>query len=448
MLSGKNTWKTKTAKYLISILLSSLHGTGITTSIAASQAILSEQSLPATQHLNEVNLIYHEDFPYIKPRNYQPIPECSLLQEKPERGHSLLRCTEHIKLLLPSASAAIWKKEQKQQGYINLHAKQITRDYVNTNIHAHIILIKPTRMGTEEISRSTNAHPVTALFIRHATNVRTYQFKNLQTGAISTINATTDHPFYSKNKKTFIPIGSASSSDRFTTDTGQEIRLICPQKKVKHCGTPYKNGQLTTVYNITTYLKHTYFVGKKDHILVHNCTASRAKAAQAMKRREGEEMVETEIAFEDIPKKTGIRFVVSTKYENHRVLQSKADTHWYKIGSVKGLIKKEGYDLMHPTIHVKVTHVKNFHDEQIALSEVENVLQNPRSGRFIRGYSSAEDIRESFPEFLGKYNAGLANEKSKYRLPWKTNFNLREFHEQLPGVYEHNLPYPPVTRHK
>ena len=284
MSSGKNTWKIKTVKYVILISSLVLHGINTTAGIVANQATPPGQSLPLTRKLSEVDLIYYEDFPYFESHHYQPTPECILLREETKNrqtGHShILRCTEHINLLLPVAEVNSWGKEQEQQGYVNLHTKAITADYVGSDIHAHIILVKPAIVTAEKFSPSADAHPATVLFIRHARNIRTYQFKNLITGAISTINSTDNHPFYSVDKQAFIPIASASDSDRMVTETGQPVKLICSKKSKKHCGIPYKNGQLTTVYNMETYPKHTYFAGKENHILVHNCSMKPSSGAQ------------------------------------------------------------------------------------------------------------------------------------------------------------------------
>ena len=270
----ENTCKIKTLKYLISISLLVLYGISTTTGVAASEATQPERSLPLTRQLSEVGLIYYRNFLYSAPYHYQPTPECVFLPGKTGNRQKprVLRCTEHINLLLPTAEANSWNREQEQQGYINLHTKQMTANYVNPNIHAHIILIKPTSITTEKFSHRANTYPATALFIRHALNIRTYRFRNLQTGTISAINATDDHPFYSKSKSAFIPIGSASASDTLITETGEPIKLICSKKGKKHCGIPYKNGQLAAVYNIETYPKHTYFAGNENQILVHNCS--------------------------------------------------------------------------------------------------------------------------------------------------------------------------------
>ena len=278
MLFRADSWKAKTVEYLIAILLPVLcgmtSGMSTTTGATASWATHPGRSLPQIHKLSEVHLIYYQDFPYLKSHHYQPTSECVLLREKTKRQKKkshVLRCTEHINLLLPATQANSWSKEQEQQGYVNLHAKQLTAEYVNPTVRAHIVLIKPAAI-TEKTSHGTSGYPATVLFIRHAHNVRTYRFKNLQTGAISTMNSTDNHPFYSVEKRAFISIDSASDSDRLTTETGQPVRLICSKKNKKHCGIAYKNGQLTTVYNMETYPKHTYFAGKENHILVHNCS--------------------------------------------------------------------------------------------------------------------------------------------------------------------------------
>ena len=363
MLFRTNSWKIKKSKYTIVILLSVLYGMSTMAEVTASSATQPGHSLPHTRKLSEIDLIYYQDFPYFESHHYQPTPECVLLREKTKRqGRKphLLRCTEHINLLLPTTQAENWNKEQKQQGYVNLHTKQLTAEYVNPTVHAHIILIKPVTVITEKISHGTSGYPATVLYTRHAQNVKTYRFKNLQTGVISTINATDNHPFYSADKQTFIPIASAADSDRMITETGQSVRLICAKKSKKHCGIPDKNNQLTTVYNLETYPKHTYFAGK-NNILVHNCSYSEDSPDHIKPFNSNEKMITDPITNKQLPKKHAMQLVVSEEEPEREQAQQVEDGIWYSIAGARTLkADTQKTHLISPDTQSKITHIRDF----------------------------------------------------------------------------------------
>ena len=413
MLFRADSWKAKTVEYLIAILLPVLcginsgmsSGMSTTTGTTASWAHPG-RSLLHTQKLSEVHLIYHQDFPYLKSHHYQPTPECVLLREKTKRQKKkthVLRCTEHINLLLPATQANSWSKEQEQQGYVNLHAKQLTAEYVNPTIHAHIVLIKPAAI-TEKTSHGTSGYPATVLFIRHAHNVRTYRFKNLQTGTISTMNSTDNHPFYSIGKRAFISIDSVSGSDRLITETGQPVRLICSKKNTNHCGIPYRNNQLTTVYNLETYPKHTYFAGGKNHILVHNCSYSERGPLTMSYQADGEiatslpqlseentmhfkalgdQMVTDPITKKSLPKKQCLRLVVSKEEPEREQAQKIEDNIWYSIAGIHTFKPDEQrIYLISPDTKTKITHVKNFYGTEMLISQV-SITMRDTEGRLL-----------------------------------------------------------------
>ena len=243
---------------------------------ATGMSVPHGQSITTVRSWSSVDIVYYRYFAYTGGNHDLPIAGCHSVPWKKKNRYkassNLLSCTEHVKLLMPTAIANIWQEEQKQLGYIDLHAKKIMSGHYNPDMQAHIILMKSVKLNPESFTHSKNKHPVTALFIRHARNVGTYRFKNIKTGIISTVNATANHPFYVKNKKKFIPISNITASDTLLTETGQPAQLVCQKRNKKNCGTLYKKDKITTVYNMETYPYHTYFVGRNHPVLVHNCS--------------------------------------------------------------------------------------------------------------------------------------------------------------------------------
>ena len=257
---------------LLSLLIST---TGIAQLMAA-EALRPEQSSSVVTHWSEVDLVYYKDFPYTEYKHYQPVSGCSLIHRqikgRPSTASYLLHCVEQIQLLLPTVKAETLREAQQMKGYLDPGADDtLMAGHAFHGIHAYITLIKPVSLHADLLHSAKNKQLVSVLFIRHALNVKVYQFKNMITGSISTIKATDNHPFYLENKKAFVPIGCVSSSDRLITATGQAVKLVCPENGKKHCGTPYKNNKPVVVFNMEVNQKHTYFVGNNSHILVHNC---------------------------------------------------------------------------------------------------------------------------------------------------------------------------------
>ncbi len=139
------------------------------------------------------------------------------------------------------------------------------------SVHATVTAIKATTLNTSKIDWfRMNSRPVIGRFVRYAPIVKTYTFKNVNTGRITTINATPNHPFYVENKYKFVPIEDVTSNDRLVNSAGQVIKLICNNGQNKHCGKLYNtNGKPIPVYNVEVYQKHVYFIGD-DRVLVHN----------------------------------------------------------------------------------------------------------------------------------------------------------------------------------
>ena len=226
---------------------------------------------------SEIEVVYYRYFPDAGIHHYRSAGECTLLYKRIKKDRlkipDVLRCREYIKLLMPTSAINIWKqKQKKQQGYINVNNSEKTENHKNTTTDAHIISIKPVAINSQKLLTGKDTNMVTGLFVQHAVNVRRYTFKDVKTGKTGTINATTNHPFYVKNRSAFIPIEKVTYSDNLITETGQSVKLICQENRKDHCGVAYGNGQPLPVYNLQIAHRHTYFVGKNYKILVHNCT--------------------------------------------------------------------------------------------------------------------------------------------------------------------------------
>ncbi len=123
----------------------------------------------------------------------------------------------------------------------------------------------------DEIDWANKANrPVTATFARYAEEVYTYKFKNVKTGAVTSINSTPNHPFYVVNKGDYIAISKVSANDELLSQTGEKVKLMC-DKAHDNCGIRYnKDNKPMQVYNFEVYQQHRYFVGGFNNVLVHN----------------------------------------------------------------------------------------------------------------------------------------------------------------------------------
>ena len=243
----------------------------------ATASMLYRHKSPAmTGSWSKIEMVYYRYFPDADTHHYRSAGECTLLYKLIKKDRlktpDVLRCREHIKLLMLTPAIKTWKQDKKQQSYINLHNREITGNYKSKTTAAHIISIKPFAVNSQNLLTDKGRNMVTGLFIQHAVNVRRYTFKDVATGKTGTVNATANHPFYVKNRSTFIPIEKVTDSDNLITETGQSVKLTCSGSRKDHCGVAYGDGQPQPVYNLQIAHRHTYFVGKNYKILVHNCT--------------------------------------------------------------------------------------------------------------------------------------------------------------------------------
>ena len=362
-------------KYLMVILILIPSVINIAAYGASSEIAQVEQSIYPAKKFSQVSLVYYKNFPYPATMLYHPVTGClpihKYVKNKQNNRSYLLHCKERVKFLLPTYQATIWQEKQKHQGciYLNLPSRKMVIHPVDTTIHAHIVSIKPVHLNN--IALRKDAHPVTAVFIRHAEGVKTYRFKNLKTGIINTINATDNHPFYLGNKGVFVPISRVSTSDVLITDTGQPVRLICANKNRNICGVPYNKGRLSTVYNIEVDTTHTYFVGESSHILVHNCSGKR-----------GKEKIETCITAESIPRKMAVRLLG----EDGAGRGGAPDEGYYSLACIRQLHIREnlrnvtGDSILDPMTQTRVIRIQDSHLNEFDISEV-HYLRQDRAGR-------------------------------------------------------------------
>ena len=236
---------------------------------------MSNAKAPTSADWKRIDLVYFQDFPWHPNQSGLEIPGCFVALNTLSTsgfGHMpVLRCKEQIHLLRPDSTVQNWKKNQAKNGFIKMSLPEFELHYVKAKITA-IASIPANKMQLHGM-QNKNTDQITGMFIRHATNVKKYRFKEESTGHIITVNATDNHLFYVKNKHAFIPAEDISPIDQLITQTGGQIRLLCSDNKWHNCG--HKTAQFvqpTPVHNLEIRLQHTYFISNIS-ILVHNdCT--------------------------------------------------------------------------------------------------------------------------------------------------------------------------------
>ena len=122
-----------------------------------------------TESSSEIEMVYYRYFPNAGIHHYRSAGECTLLYKwiKKDRFKipDVLRCREHIKLLMPTSAINAWKQKQK-----------------STTAETHIISIKPVAVNSQKLLTGKSTNMVTGLFTQHAVNVRRYTFKEIKTG--------------------------------------------------------------------------------------------------------------------------------------------------------------------------------------------------------------------------------------------------------------------------
>ena len=215
------------------------------------------------ESLKTIDIVYYMNFPWREKYETQAVKGCrrSCL---PLSG-TALRCEENVSLLRPLHIIKLWQKQQREMGFFTLTMDE----FGIKNVHGYIKKIKSVPFDLFSApGQKTKTGTVTGRFVRHVTDVRKYQFKNMATGRISSIYSTPKHPFYVKNRGIFVPVEEISPTDQMIQKDGQIVRIIHP---VPHCRCvrPLTGESIAPVYNLEILQKHTYFVGR-DFILVHN----------------------------------------------------------------------------------------------------------------------------------------------------------------------------------
>ena len=213
-----------------------------------------------------LTLVYYKNFPYhgVKGRA-PPVSGCTLRTDSAGLHHTLWHCQERIYLLRPLSEPASWNRDQ---GPFKPKFSVFKINHIQAKITSFHILKKIPDLSDKDHM------PVTAIFITHSLKVRQYQFINTNTGTISSIRATYDHPFYLEDRKIFVPVSQISPVNNLINNKHELIKIICPENIITHCGTV--KGYLpfpTQVYNLEVYKKHAFYAGG-ENLFVHNCTLS------------------------------------------------------------------------------------------------------------------------------------------------------------------------------
>ena len=241
-----------------------------------SNTMASAASFPLRQgHAQSINtpkirvdIFYYENFPYGQGDTSHETEGCVQIPES-----KTIRCKELLSLLRSESTINSWLSIQKEKGYLPLGQIKAfgnvgIKSYINKVIPIISPEIKPINKNIEPVK--SNYTLVTGLSVRHALHVRQYTFRNLNTNTAFFVKATPEHPVYSVNRHTFIPISALSPKDHLLSSAGDKIQLICPQGIKNSCGTIVNKAKITRVYNIETNGRHTYFV-QSEKLLVHNC---------------------------------------------------------------------------------------------------------------------------------------------------------------------------------
>ena len=222
----------------------------------------------------KIDIVYNQDFPYKKNYSNQNIKGCKKTYISPASNNKteikktvpVLRCIEHIKLLRPDKTVRHWVQIQHEKHFLPLTLN--TLNFVN--MHAKITAIYPVKSENQQhFLHNRQTKIVTGQFERHTVNVKKYTFRNMKTGKITTVNATPEHPVYVKNRAAFIPMDLLLKTDYLLSSAGQEIRLICPENRIQHCGISLYNNIPRPVYNLEIHHNRIYFVSNIG-LLVHN----------------------------------------------------------------------------------------------------------------------------------------------------------------------------------
>ena len=217
------------------------------------------------QDYSTITISYDKYFPYKKNFDNKSVQGCIKIYTK----KTILKCKEYIILNRPIALINKWRKTQRIKGYLPLNMTGLKI----FNKIGRITSVRPApKLSEHFISKKNNdSFLVTGKFIHHSTSVNQYTFINEKNGKIDNVHATDKHPFYLKNKKTFVPVKQIHSKDTLIDKDGNNIHLMHYLNNEHGKST---DTMPTVVYNIEVSIAHTYFVGRQK-ILVHNGCSKR-----------------------------------------------------------------------------------------------------------------------------------------------------------------------------
>ena len=210
-----------------------------------------------------VSLVYYKDFPAPAINNSTPVSGCILKAGVDGTGSMRWHCQEKVYLLRPLSPSQVASLQQKPHRFSDAVASDF--NHANARVTSvHLLKKAPVLSDRGHMS-------VTGIFITHSLKVKQYRFKNVKTGDISSIRATDNHPFYSKDSGSFVPVSSLSSNDHLINNKQETVQLLCTGGGTTDCGISASGLSPALVYNLETYKKHTFYAGHAQ-ILVHNCT--------------------------------------------------------------------------------------------------------------------------------------------------------------------------------
>ena len=211
-----------------------------------------------------LHVIYYDYFPWRGSYLHTDHTDCFLQKTAGKKSTSMLKCTEHLWLLVPVKTAVEWLSRQRHQGYFSLTVRQ----FGIYDVHAHITTDQLSGFYRSDAG-SIQAGAVTGISKRHVLNLRKYFVRNKEKNTVTGIVVTPDHPFYAVNKHAFIPVKKISEDDMLITKEGYHAQLICHGKLKSNCGVPWHMEKITWAYNLEILRKHRYFAGSNG-LLVHN----------------------------------------------------------------------------------------------------------------------------------------------------------------------------------
>ena len=209
-----------------------------------------------------ISLVYYQDFPAKTINSNIHVHGCVLKAGAEGDGSMRWHCQEKVYLLRPLSQVALL-----QQKPYRFPSDATVSDFNHANVQVtsvHLLKKAPILLDKGHI-------PVTGIFITHSLRVKKYRFKNIKTGHLSSIMATDNHPFYSEDSGTFVPVSSLSSSDHLINNKQETVQLLCTDGHTVDCGISASQLSPALVYNLETYKKHTFYAGH-EQILVHNCS--------------------------------------------------------------------------------------------------------------------------------------------------------------------------------